>query len=269
MTVGKDPDVARSACPVSDQDRDRLLRGHCFGFDKRLDRSALGGGRRWIEVGERCGHLDRVVAARGGHAGGVETGIRSWQPTRTSARRDAGQRPRTRTDVLRLGRVPPMFPFRDPDGLAWRSSSSAEPAPTREPGSGEAFGAARRRCGGRPTGRRESRAGPAPKPPEWLIPEPRPGAVGAMARTLVPVGGHPAWSSIVAASDAARPSGGQELAIVVRTPRNMAAHCCTVISGRGRPRPRAGRAAAHRASRHRRGHMSARTAGLRAASSGA
>lgn len=108
-------DIRTVAVPVSDQD-EALAFYRGLGLEVRLD--VPFGPQRWIEVAPP-GSLTTLalVPAEPDRPAGVDTGVRF---TTTDADADHAalreQGVDVDAEVLRMGAVPPMFAFRDPDG---------------------------------------------------------------------------------------------------------------------------------------------------------
>ena len=103
--------------PVSDQDRALGFYTGALGFEKRLD-VPFGPGQRWVEVAPPGGGTTiALVPTREGVPTGVDTGIR-FTTENAEADHTALQARGVDTDpeLIRMGGVPPMFSFRDPDG---------------------------------------------------------------------------------------------------------------------------------------------------------
>jgi catechol 2,3-dioxygenase-like lactoylglutathione lyase family enzyme len=109
-------EVRTVGVPVADQDRAVEFYLGTLGFELRLD-VVFGEGQRWVEVAPPGGGTSvALVQAREGVATGVDTGIRF---TTLDAEADHADLRSRQVDVdqeiLRMGFVPPMFSFRDPD----------------------------------------------------------------------------------------------------------------------------------------------------------
>lgn len=109
--------VGTVGIPTRNQERALAFYGGTLGFETRLD-VTFGGAQRWIEVvppGAATGIA--LIAAADGVATGIDTGIRL---NTTDADGDHAALKAAGVDVdpgvLRLGGIPPMFAFRDPDG---------------------------------------------------------------------------------------------------------------------------------------------------------
>lgn len=110
-------DIRTVGIPVSDQDRALAFYVDKLGFEKRMD-AEFAPGRRWIEVAAPgAGTSVALVSAGDDAPAGVDTGIRF---TTEDADADHASMVAGGVDVdaevLRMGGVPPMFGFRDPDG---------------------------------------------------------------------------------------------------------------------------------------------------------
>jgi lactoylglutathione lyase len=109
-------DVRTVGVPVTDQNRALEFYVGKLGFETRLD-VAIGGGRRWIEVGPPGATTTiALVPAHEGVPAGVETGIRFTTADADADNEDLRARGVDAAEVLRWPGVPAMFAFRDQDG---------------------------------------------------------------------------------------------------------------------------------------------------------
>lgn len=105
------------AIPVTDQDRALEFYLGKLGFEKRMD-VPFGGGQRWVEVAPPAAATTiALVRAGDGVSAGIDTGIRLTSEDAKADHADLLARGvDADLEVMRMGGVPAMFAFRDPDG---------------------------------------------------------------------------------------------------------------------------------------------------------
>jgi len=110
-------DIRTVGIPVSDQDRALAFYVDKLGFEKRMD-AEFAPGQRWIEVAAPGAATSvALVSAGEGAPAGVDTGIRfTTEDAEADHATMAAGGVDVDAEVLRMGGVPPMFGFRDPDG---------------------------------------------------------------------------------------------------------------------------------------------------------
>ncbi len=106
--------VGTVVVPVADQDRALEFYAGRLGFEVRID-APFGPGMRWLEVAPPGAETTLALVPADSAPAGIEISL---------ATGDADGEHRALTahgvdadaEVLRMGEVPPMFTFRDPDG---------------------------------------------------------------------------------------------------------------------------------------------------------
>jgi lactoylglutathione lyase len=109
-------DVRTIAINVTDQDDALAFYVDTLGFEKRLD-APISPTMRWVEVAPPGATTSIALNVPDGTSdAGSDTGIRFSVPDAEAEHAAMRERGVDVGDVMRLGGVPPMYTFDDPDG---------------------------------------------------------------------------------------------------------------------------------------------------------
>jgi lactoylglutathione lyase len=109
-------DVRTIAINVTDQDDALAFYVDTLGFEKRLD-APISPTMRWVEVAPPGATTSIALNVPDGTSdAGSDTGIRLSVPDAEAEHAAMRERGVDVGDVMRLGGVPPMYTFDDPDG---------------------------------------------------------------------------------------------------------------------------------------------------------
>jgi lactoylglutathione lyase len=118
-------DVGGAAVPVADQDEALRFYVERLGFGVVRD-VPMGESGRWVQVAPRGGRVPvALVAAEGGAAVGIDTGITLATSDAAADHATLAERGVDVDELLRWPGVPVMFSFRDQDGNLLKVLESA------------------------------------------------------------------------------------------------------------------------------------------------